>query len=365
LTIERSNTDKVLLYIDDARKHEIRVLPPDVNQSLWGFTVVDDGIRFGLSAVKNVGDTAVGSIIEGREQVGRYESVDQFLESVDPKRVNKRVFESLIKCGAFDSLGHTRCSLFACLDALVETASRTAQDKAIGQESLFGGQPAAGVQIPDLEEWPEKERLANEKEALGFFISGHPMDAYSEEVARFANQDTTSLQQCKDGADVAIAGTLSGVQRKLNRKGDPWTLARLEDMVGGVAIKFFAKANREYGDALVEDVPLLVEGRASRGLDGSVELLGDKARLLETVRQEGTRQMWLHLAAERVDEGSLDKLRTLLEACPGPCKTGLRLTVGGEATIDVNLPDAIQVAATDDLRDGINRLFEGRVVKYR
>ena len=365
LTIERSNTDKVLLYIDDARKHEIRVLPPDVNQSLWGFTVVDDGIRFGLSAVKNVGDTAVESVIEGREQVGRYESVDQFLENVDPKRVNKRVIESLIKCGAFDSLGHTRSSLFACLDALVETASRTAQDKAVGQESLFGGQPAAGVQIPDLGEWPEKERLANEKEALGFFISGHPMDAYTEEVDRFANQDTTSLQQCKDGADVAIAGTLSGVQRKLNRKGDPWTLARLEDMVGGVAIKFFAKANREYGDALVEDVPLLVEGRASRGLDGSVELLGDKVRLLETVRQEGTRQMWLHLAADRVDEGNLDKLRTLLEASPGPCKTGLRLTVGGETTIDVNLPEPIQVAATDDLRDGINRLFEGRGVKYR
>ncbi len=365
LTIERNNTDKVLLYIDDARQHDIRVLPPDVNQSLWGFTVVDDGIRFGLSAVKNVGDTAVESILEGREAVGRYESIDQFLENVDPKRVNKRVMESLIKCGAFDSLGPSRAALFSCLDALVETASRTAQDKAIGQESLFGGQQAAGVQVPDLEEWPEKERLANEKEALGFFISGHPMDAYTEEVERFATHDTTSLQNCKDGADVSIAGTLSGVQRKLNRKGDPWSLARLEDMIGGVAIKFFAKANREYGDALVEDVPLLVEGRASRGLDGSVELLGDKVRLLETVRQEGTRQMWLHLDADQVDAPRLEQLQALLAAHPGPCKTGLRLGVAGETTIDVALPAALQVAATDELRDGINRLFDGRVVKYR
>ena len=365
LTIERNNTDKVLLYIDDARKHGIQVLPPDVNESLWGFTVVDGGIRFGLSAVKNVGDGAVESILEGREAVGRLETIDQFLESVDPRRVNKRVIESLIKCGAFDSIGHSRSALFDALEALVECATRTAQDKAIGQESLFGGQQTSGVHIPDQEEWPEKERLANEKEALGFFITGHPMDAYSEEVERFATCDTTTLQNCKDGAEVAIAGTLSGVQRKLNKKGDPWTLARLEDMVGGVSIKFFARANKKYGDSLVEDVPLLVEGRASRGMDGSVELLGDKAQLLETVRQEGTRQMWLHVDAETLDEERLVALRELLAAHEGPCRVGFRIRVAGETEVDLRLPESVQIAAVDDLRDGVNRVFEGRVVKYR
>jgi len=365
LSIESANTDKVLLYIADARQHDIEVLPPDVNESRLRFTVVDEGVRFGLSAVKNVGRGAIESILEVRQEV-RFDTIDSFLTNVDLQRVNKRVVESLIKCGAFDTLRHPRSALMSVLDALMESAARTARDREVGQANLFGAQePGVQVQIPDQGEWPEKERLANEKEALGFFITGHPMDAYKEEVQRFGSHDTTSLLDARDESAVTIAGILGGLQRKLNKRGQPWLLARLEDIVGGVVVKFFGKAFKEHEECLVEDVPLLVEARVKRSADGSVELLADGARPLADVRSDSTRQVWIHADTSEIDGQLLSDLRQHFEAHPGNCTVALRLTVEDETEIDVRLPREIAVAPTDELRDAINDRFGRRVLRFR
>jgi len=366
LTIERNNTDKVLLYIADARKHGIEILPPDVNESRWRFTVVDEGVRFGLSAVKNVGDAAIVSILAARKECGRFDTIDDFLTNVDLSKVNKRVVESLVKCGAFDSAGHTRASLMAQLDGLIESAQRAARDREVGQGSLFGAQePGVAVTIPDLPEWPEKERLASEKEAVGFYITGHPMDAYTEEVARFGSHDTVTLADARDEAKVALAGILGGIQRKLNRKGDPWCLARLEDRVGGVVIKFFKRSYEKHQEILVEDLPLLVEARVSRGTDGTVELLGDSVRLLEDVRADSTRQVWLDLRADELDDRRVAALQRCLVDEEGTCSVRLRINVAHETEVDVRLPAVVKVSPTDELRDALNTLFDRKVVRFR
>ena len=366
LSIESANTDKVLLYIADARHHDIEVLPPDVNQSRLRFTVVDEGVRFGLSAVKNVGKGAIESILEVREEAGGFETIDSFLTTVELQRVNKRVVESLIKCGAFDSLRHPRSALMSVLDALMESAARTARDREVGQANLFGAQePGVQVQIPDQAEWPERERLANEKEALGFFITGHPMDAYKEEVQRFGSHDTASLLDARDESAVTIAGILGGLQRKLNKRGQPWMLARLEDIVGGVVVKFFGKAFKEHEECLVEDVPLLVEARVKRSADGSVELLADGARPLADVRNDSTRQIWIHADASEIDGALLSDLERHFAANPGTCIVGLRLTIEDETEVAIRLPREIGVAPTDELRDAINSRFDRRVVQFR
>ena len=183
LSIESSNADKVLQYIQDARDNGVEVLPPDVNESHLKFRVVDGKrVRFGLTAVKGIGDSAVEAILEARAaQGGRFETLDEFFDNIDYKRVNKRVFEALVKCGGFDSMGFRRRPLLETLDALIESAQRRARDRDSGQVSMFGmstGLKRQPVQVPDLPEWPELKRLEYEKEVLGFYITGHPMTAY-------------------------------------------------------------------------------------------------------------------------------------------------------------------------------------------
>ena len=366
LTIESANTDKVLLYIADARQHDIQVLPPDVNQSRLRFTVVDDAVRFGLSAVKNVGQGAIEAILAARKDAGEFDSIDSFLEQVDLQRVNKRVVESLVKCGAFDSLGHSRAALASVLDGLLESAARAAHDKAVGQASLFGAsEPGIRIQVPQLDEWPERERLANEKEALGFFITGHPMDAYREEVQRFSSHDTATLPEARDESSVAVAGILGGIQRKLNKKGKPWALARLEDIVGGVVVKFFGRAFADTEEYLVEDLPLLIEAKVKRNADGTVELSAQKARPLAEVRDASTKQVWVALDAADLDDERLASLQACFAAHAGACAAGISLTVDEETETHVRLPGSVKLAASDELREQINGLFGKNVVRFR
>ncbi len=368
LTIESSNTDKVLLYIDDARKHGIEILPPDVNESRWRFTVVEGGVRFGLSAVKGIGETAIKSILAARKELGRFDSIDQFLGHVDQQKVNKRAMESLVKCGAFDSLGHPRAALMAGLDGLMESAARAARDREVGQESLFGATtPGVQARVPDVPEWKEKERLAFEKEALGFFITGHPMDAYTEEVERFATHDTATVREASDGASVSIAGIVTTVRETITKRGqgDRMGIARIEDLVGGIEVVFFPRTYKDAQAALIPDVPLLIEGSVKVGSDGSVDLVGDDVRLLQDVREARTKQVWIDLDVAWVDEDHLRQLRECLAAHEGGCSAGIKLTIPGQTETELRLPDDLRVEAVDALRDEVNQIFGRKVVRFR
>src|SRR3954451_13671584 len=216
LTSETGNTAKVVKYINECRDMQITVLPPDVNASEWSFTPDGEAIRFGLGAVKNVGQSAVESICKTRETMpkGRFESLHEFCEKVDLGAVNRRMIESLIRAGAMDSMEGTRSQKFAAVESAMEGGARAQRDRESGQEGLFGmmmAEEPANAALPNVPDWTDKEKLAGEKEQLGFWVTGHPLDRYGEKICELANKDTSALEGLEKNTEVAICGVLSGI----------------------------------------------------------------------------------------------------------------------------------------------------------
>lgn len=252
LTSVKGNSDKVSYYIQECKRLGIEILPPDVNESLTDFTVIDGNrIRFGLGAVKNVGEGAVAAIIEARRRGGRFRSLDDFCQRVDLRQVNKRVVESLILCGAFDSLQARRSQLVAVLDECMETAQANRRDQnaqAHGQVSLFDllDEPATGLvqrSLPAIPEYPPRELLAHEKEVLGFYVSGHPLAGSEEMLTGRATLSIAELPQCRDGDRVTVGGIVSGLKRGTTRRGDGKITFVVEDLTASVEVVFILKSN--------------------------------------------------------------------------------------------------------------------------
>jgi DNA polymerase-3 subunit alpha len=245
LTSERANTDKMVVYIGECREMGIRVLPPDVNQSDIFFTVVGNDIRFGLAAIKNVGEGAVEAVLRAR-QAGPFQSLFDFCERVDLRAVNRRVVESFIKSGSFDSLDARRSALFAALDRAMDAGQKDQRDREQGQSSLFGradgdgdGHPAAAPdRIRDVSAWGEGERLAFEKESLGFFITGHPLERFRGEMEKWATATTGKLMEMAD-REVSLGGIITALRPIKTRKGDRMATFILEDLEGGVEALVF------------------------------------------------------------------------------------------------------------------------------
>lgn len=269
LTSEAGNTAKVARYINECREMGIAVLPPDVNASDWNFTpdwtlAGGKAIRFGLGAVKNVGPSAVDAILAARKKVGRFRSLFEFCEHVDLGTVNRRVIESLIKAGAMDSLGGNRAQLFAAVERAMEHGQMVWRDRESGQAMLFGGLAAEteseGRPLPDVPDWPASQKLTGEKEMLGFFVTGHPLDAYEEKVKELATHDTSALEGLERGTEVTLCGILTGVQRRRNRDGKPWASMHIEDRLGSVEAVVFTTSYERVQEFLSEDLPVMVRG---------------------------------------------------------------------------------------------------------
>ncbi|HVH06825.1 MAG TPA: DNA polymerase III subunit alpha, partial [Myxococcota bacterium] len=243
LSIEAGNHDKLARYIAHARGMKIDVLPPDVNESERDFTVVSEGIRFGLAGVKNVGEGAIEAIVEERDKAGRYLGLFELAERVDSKRVNRRVVESLVRCGAFDSLHANRAACWAALDAALESGAAAQRDREIGQSSLFGSPTETrgqGGALPDAPPWTEPERLAHEKEVLGFYVTGHPLEAYAAELALYADVTATTAPE-KAGREVRAGGLLTLLRETRTRRGDAMAFGTIEDLEGAFELVIFAE----------------------------------------------------------------------------------------------------------------------------
>jgi DNA polymerase-3 subunit alpha len=249
----------------------IRVLAPDVNSSEFDFTPVvsgaDAGIRFGLGAIKNVGQAAVESIVKARGAApdgNGFGSLYDFCERVDLGAVNRRMIESLIKAGAMDSLKGTRAQLFAAIDSAMEAGARTWKDRESGQSGLFAQlieeQPAADHPLPAVPDWSSHEKLAGEKEMLGFYITGHPLDRYMDKVRELATHTSSNLEGLAKSTEVALCGILTGVQRKRNRDGKLWAAMMIDDLEGSIEAMVFSTQYERLLPALVEDKAVLVRG---------------------------------------------------------------------------------------------------------
>jgi DNA polymerase-3 subunit alpha len=242
LTSEMHSTDGVVKFIAECRSHNIPILPPDINASDKEFTVDGSKIRFGLAAVKNVGESAIDSIIEARVEKG-FSSLFEFCERVDLKRVNKRVIESLIKCGAFDTTGSLRSQMIASLEDALDYGNRVQKERMDPQMGLFGGQAEPLVinepSLPEIPEWDEKKLLAFEKESLGFYISGHPLTRFETVLDKFTNANAVTLKELQDGGAVRIGGIVQATKVITTRKGDLMAFVTIEDMHGSVEITVF------------------------------------------------------------------------------------------------------------------------------
>jgi DNA polymerase-3 subunit alpha len=264
LTSQTGNTSQVVKYINECREMGIRVLAPDVNSSEFNFTPFEDGIRFGLGGIKNVGSNAVDSVVKARAEGARFGSLYDFCERVDLGAVNRRMIESFIKAGAMDSLEGTRAQLMAVIDGAMEAGARAWKDRESGQSGLFAAlieeQPAADHPLPKVPDWTVQQKLAGEKETLGFYITGHPLDQYMDKVKELATHTSANLEDLAKNAEVALCGILTGVQRRRSKEGKLWASMQIEDLEGSIEAMVFSTQYERLMPGLAEDKAVLVRG---------------------------------------------------------------------------------------------------------
>jgi DNA polymerase-3 subunit alpha len=330
LSSQTGNAPNVVKYTNECREMGIRVLAPDVNSPSFDFTPDGDAIRFGLGAIKNVGANAVESIVKAREEGGTFGSLYDFCERVDLSAVNRRMIESLIKAGATDTLGGTRAQQFAVIDSAMETGARVWRDRLSGQSGLFAelmqSQPAADHPLPNVPDWSGQEKLSGEKEMLGFYISGHPLDQYRDKVRELATHTTSSLENLTKNTEVALCGILTGVQRKRTKDGKPWASLQIEDLEGGIEAMVFSTQYERLLPSLIEDQAVLV-----RGLVLPEDNAPPKISIQDVVPLAVARVNLPSLISIRVpvngtdDGGRAAALRQLFEGKPGETEVRLRL----------------------------------------
>ena len=325
LTSDMDNTDRVVKYINECREMQIPILPPDVNESFKNFSVVGQNVRFGLAAVKNVGGGAIDSIIEVREQDGKYEGLQDFCERVDLSKVNKRVVESLIKCGAFDFTGDPRAAMVKAMEPIYDIAQKTQKDRQSGQSSIFGmldagssGGSSSTYRIPDIEEWDEMERLKLEKEGIGFYITGHPLEKHAFELRKLTTSTTVSIMECHDGEYITVGGVVTSFRKKLTKKGDQMGFFRLEDLAGSVEVILVPKVYERYNQMLEEDLPVLIKGFISVSEEELPKLRADKMKPLALKESNGP-QCLIELRAAGLRHQTMTALQTVLSQNQGEC----------------------------------------------
>jgi len=401
LTSERANTDKMVQYVGECREMGIHVLPPDVNESEMYFSVITEGsggatngsgagagggeegrpateqipshsdaagrargaIRFGLSAIKNVGEGAVEAVLAVRKASGPFTSLFDFCDRTDLRAVNRRVVESFVKSGSFDSVDPRRSALFTAIDRAMEAGQKRQRDREAGQSSLFGmlgtaeGRQAGPERIPDAPPWPESERLAFEKESLGFFISGHPLERFRAEIAEWASATTAGLGTAAPGGEVTVGGIVTGLRLIRTRKGDRMATFVLEDLEGSAETLVFPEAYKKAASRLADDQVVLVKGRVEVQDDGRARLLASDVLPLEEAKLAEARRVTIRVAVSEWDREKGERLRDILGAHRGDCPVTLELLRPGAWALAVAPSAYYSVRPDVALREEVEALL--------
>ncbi len=324
MTSERSNSDAVLKYMDECRAHNIKVLPPDVNQSDAFFNVDDGCIRFGLAAIKGVGDAAIDSIVESREKEGPYKSLYDFCERVNLSKANKKVVEALIKCGALDSTGDKRSQMTAVIEDALEHGSRIQKEKADAQLDLFADSgvgislPSSIPQMPSLGEWDGNVLLELEKEALGFYITGHPMDEYADIINKYTTVNTVSLQDMENEKMVRIGGTLKVLKQHKTKKGDMMAFCAIEDQYATVELVVFPNLYARTHTFLSQEQIVIVEAEVQK-TESTVKLIAEAIVPVAHAETQWTAGIVMQVDAEKHKLDVFDQIKPVIERYPGDC----------------------------------------------
>jgi DNA polymerase III subunit alpha len=389
LTIEAANTDKLALYIGECRDRGIAVLPPDINQSQLHFAVVPEGVRFGLTAIKGLGEGAINCILETRARVGRITSLHQLCEELDLRAVNKRVLEALAKSGACDSLipkdvslAAGRAKLLAAVDSAIEHGNRTQRDRDQGQADLFGGSENEGglaiIRLPDALAWTEMELLQQEKEALGLYLSGHPIDRFADDLRAFgartvADLVLAELPQPVDGTpgrflveDVHVGGIISGFRPLKTKKGDAMGVFTLEDAQGGVEVVVFPEAFGKFRGLIENGALVAVRGRFERDEESS-RMQASDIFALTSLRERLSRSVRITLNGN-CTRATLEALWDVLAANRGDRPVAIEVDVetdGRKLRVSADVTSQIRVKPSEQLLEAVERVCGAGSVTLR
>jgi DNA polymerase III subunit alpha len=366
LTNEMGNTDKVLQYLNDAKAHDIEVLPPDINECERHFVVTGERqIQFGLAAVKNVGEGAIESIVEARATGGPFATLFDLCDRIDSRRVNRRVVESLIKCGAFDAQGTERSHLWASVDHALDYGTSRQRERESGQENLFAAVETAATNAPvyaKAEPWSETDRLTGEKVSLGFYITGHPLAQHSTTLRHCASHHTGLLRDAGDRKAVRLGGVVAAVREITTKRGDRMGFVTLEDLHGTVEVVVFAEAYQNNRPLIHSEEPIFVVGTTDSN-EETVKIICDTLIPLVDAPGQVTRSIHFSLASTTQPK-ELEALRTLLAKFAGPCPAYLHLTIPGQSETVMQLPDTLRITPSITLANAVDELFASQVTRF-
>ncbi|GAS96162.1 DNA polymerase III subunit alpha [Mycolicibacterium canariasense] len=363
LTSVGDDKDKAAVYLSDCRRLGITVLPPDVNESVHNFASVGNDIRYGLGGVRNVGANVVQSIIAGRRDKGKYTDFSDYLNKVDITACNKKVTESLIKAGAFDSLGHPRKGLFLVHADAVDSVLGTKKAEAIGQFDLFGGGDGdAGIEsvftipVPDGE-WDDKHKLALEREMLGLYVSGHPLDGVAHLLTAQVDTQIPAILEgdIANDTQVRVGGILASVNRRVNKNGLPWASAQLEDLTGGIEVLFFPQTYSAFGADIADDAVVLVGAKVAKR-DDRISLIANDLVVPDFSNAQPDRPLALSLPTRQCTHDKVTALKQVLARHPGTAQVHLRL-ISGERITTLELDQSLRVTPSSALMGDLKALL--------
>jgi DNA polymerase III subunit alpha len=380
MTSEMGDTDKIIKNLAECREKGIEVLAPDINESRSDFTPVGSKVRFGLAAVKNVGEKAVEVILESRSRDGAFQSLFDLCRRIDLTAVNRRVIENLIKCGALDSTHVSRARMIGALDEAMKAGQARQRDQASSQIDIFAildspskGSKRSGDVYPQVKEWSQQESLVFEKEALGFYITGHPLDKYDRVIKRIISGTAAGIKEKPVSGEVKLGGVVSALKLRNTKKGDRYGSFNLEDKTGFLEVIAWPETYKKSMAFLGSDAPIFVKGRLEVGEDRMQIIASEIVPLSEAVsniralgngnghRNGISERVHLYVRESEILAEEMVQLRGALLNCPGSCTVILHILANGNSETLIELPDQIRVASGPELVDIVSSLFGARV----
>ena len=360
LSNEIANTEKVSRYVSEMKTFGVQLLPPEVNTSHEGFTPVGNCIRFGLAAIKGLGASAVQMIVGARVEGGAFRSIFDFAERVDQRAVNKRVLESLTKSGAFDSINPNRAALFAILDRAIDFGAKAQRDRLSGQTDLFAspGSVQDEPAIPNVPAWNSKELLKNEKEALGFYVSGHPLEEYTDSIRALTRIDSGNITEAGHGTQLAMAGMIIDLSLKTTKKGDRFALFRLEDQYGSVKIVCWPDTFNRYRGLIQAEQAILARGRLELSDEGEPTIIAQECLPLERARAQTIKSVIIKLSERSINLRNIEALIQVAGDHPGNVPLYFELQTTDNLIIRVRPKQLMRVEASETMAEELERISE-------
>jgi len=370
LSAQLDKLDDIAKYVNDCKSSGIQLLPPDVNHSYFDFTIEGDNIRFGLGAIKGIGEKAIESIVSARDKGGAFKSLVDFLERIDLGTVNKGSLEALVKAGALDGLHGNRAQIFISIDHIIEITKRMQQDKSFGQGNLFsygeedGTGGGAGLDLPEIRDWPDIEKLNREKEVLGVYISGHPLARYEKEIRAFSCTSIARIPEMKDAGAVSVVGVIQNLKKKITKNGKNFAISMIEDLDGMIETVFFPRVFAKYEDLISSDEPVLLKGSLEFENETPKKILVSEVRSLREARNELISAIHIKIDLVGLDDSVLEKLKLIIENNKGACQVFLHLIEKKGIEKIVKAHPTYNIAPSDNLLAELSSVVGRESIRY-